>query len=133
LFTVGGISSTYQCGSYSVVGLAKQGQGITRLISNLNPHSAVSFTFNVFKVDQQFSGQNVFQIYLNNQLVDTLFLNMAAVSNICGDSNHNEVFTTYPATAFFKHNSVSNVNITIVSNAVNWGIRNFRIALKVCD
>jgi hypothetical protein len=84
-------------------------------------------------VDQRTSGQNVFQIYLDNQLVDTLYLNMAAVSNICGDSNYPEVFTTFPATKFFNHNSTSNVNITIISNAVNWGIRNFRVALKVCD
>jgi len=71
------------------VGLAKQGQGITRIVSSLKAHQAVSFTFNVFQVDRQSSGQNVFQIYLDNVLVDTLYLNMAAISNICGSTAYN--------------------------------------------
>lgn len=40
---------------------------------------------------------------------------------------------TYPATKFYNHTKNTNVNLTITSNATNWGVRNIRLAFQVCD
>lgn len=67
LFTVSGKPATYQCGSYSLVGPAMQGDSITRIFAVLKPHYFVSITFNVFIIDQTAAVQNnLFVIILDN-------------------------------------------------------------------
>ena len=54
------------------------------------------------------------------------------VSNLCGNPQL-EALVTFPATKFYPHNKTNNVNLTITSNAINWGIRNLRLSFQVCD
>ena len=74
-------------------------------------------------IDQLVAGKNIFEIYIDNVRVETLFINTVGISSICAGPNK-EVFQTYPATKFFNHTNTENVNITIrSSNSDSWGIR----------
>jgi hypothetical protein len=90
-------------------------------------------TFNIIIVDQTKTQKSAFEIFIDNVRVENLFINTVGISSVCGGPDK-EVFQTYPATKFFKHKNTQNVNITIrSSNTANWGIRNFRLSLHVCD
>ncbi len=133
LFSVGGKPATYQCGGYSVVGLGQVGDQITRVFANLPLHYSISISFNIFVVDQTTSTRNnLFVIILDNLILEASYITTEGISDLCGGSEL-EGFVTYPATIFYPHNSTSNVNLTITSNAVNWGIRNLRLSYQVCD
>lgn len=131
--TVSGNPATYQCGSYSLVGLAQRGDSITRIFTTMPPHYFMSITFNIMVVDQVAATQaNLFVIIVDNIILEASYITTQGISNTCGGSAL-EAFVTYPATKFYPHSNLQNVNLTITSNATNWGIRNLRVAYQICD
>ena len=133
LFTVNGQPANYQCGDYSMVGLAQRGEIVTRIIATMPPHFLVSLTFNVFAVDQPSGTEpTVFVIILDDIVLEASYLNLEGMSNLCGAASL-ESFVTYPATRFYPHTSETDVNLTISGNSSNWAVRNVRFAYKICD
>jgi hypothetical protein len=115
------------------VGLAQPGDSITRIFANMQLHYLISITFNIFVVDQTAATQNnLFIIILDNNILEATYIITTGVSNLCGNVQK-EAFVTYSATKFYAHSNSNNVNLTITSNASNWGIRNMRLAFQVCD
>lgn len=128
-----GKPATYQCGKYSIAGPAQVGDPITRIFATLPLHYSISLTFNIFVVDQVLpTRKSLFVLILDNVILEASYITTEGVSDLCGSAER-EGFVTYPATIFYPHNNTNNVNLTITSNAINWGIRNVRLSYQVCD
>lgn len=85
LMTINGKPSIYQCGQYSLIGLAQQGDFITRIF-NLKPHFFISISFNIMVIDQDQSLKtNLFVIVIDNIIVEATNINTETISNTCGN------------------------------------------------
>lgn len=88
LLTVSGKPATYQCGQYSIVGLAQRADSITRIFANIQSHLSISFTFNIFIVDQYLSVRtNIFVLILDGIILEATYINTEGISDLCSNSS----------------------------------------------
>jgi hypothetical protein len=52
----------------------------------MNAHFSVSLYFNIFIIDQAIAQRTIIEIYLDNNKVETLFVNTQGFSSICAGS-----------------------------------------------
>ena len=124
------------CGRYSLIGgisVGRQGSVLSRTFTNLEVHSLVDIYMTFWMIDQQLDDKNVYQIFVDGQLVKEEEVSIApaqatwTLSNECGNQNPELSFVVG-----LRNIPHQGRNLTVsITSFKNWfGFRDFNLVIN---